>query len=229
MSFGLRNLTVGYGETVVVRDVSVTVPDGAVVALLGPNGAGKTTLLRAACGLRPLRSGRIDLEGQRLDGAPPERFAAAGICHIPEGRGIFPSLTVRENLLLQHPARPSEERIAAALEVFPRVGDHLRRTAGSLSGGEQQMVALCRAIIARPRVILLDEVSMGLAPRVVEEIFAALRTFADSGASLLLVEQYVAKALGMADYVYVLDKGRMAACGEAGEFDAATMAAHYLG
>ncbi len=225
----LEAITAGYGDTVVLRDVHLAVPAGRVVALLGANGAGKTTLLRVASGLLAPRTGRLVVDGADRTGAPPEALTAAGICHVPEGRGVFPSLTVRENLRLF--CRPGNEdgAIERAREAFPRLGERLDQVAGTMSGGEQQMLALARAYIGRPRFVLLDEVSMGLAPRVVEEIFEFLRRLAAEGCALLLVEQYVTKALALSDHVYTLARGRIAFAGEPAELAGEDVFASYLG
>jgi len=203
----IRGLTVRYGTATVLRDVDLQVRQGQVVSLLGANGAGKTTLMRAAAGLVPSSAGSVALNGAPVDKAKPHQRARRGLCLIPEGRGIFPNLTVRENLRLQ--GSPSERRqtLERIVSAFPVLGEKLAQRAGSLSGGQQQMVALGRSLVSDPSVVLLDEVSMGLAPLVVDQIFEALEGLAGSGVSLLLVEQYVSKALSMADHIYVLDRG----------------------
>jgi branched-chain amino acid transport system ATP-binding protein len=227
--FALEGICAGYAGTRVLRGVSLRVPSASVVALLGPNGAGKTTLLRVASGLLTPTSGRVLVDGQDLTGATPHRLVAHGICHVPEGRGVFPSLSVRDNLEVQ--ARPGTERDAVerAVSAFPRLGERMAQQAGTLSGGEQQMLALARAYIQKPAVVLLDEVSMGLAPKVVDEIFAFLAVLAAEGTSLLLVEQYVARALAAADYVYLLNRGEIAFAGEPTELDADALAEQYVG
>ena len=225
----LEHLTVGYGETVVLRDVSLTVPEGSTVALLGPNGAGKTTLLRAASGVLRPHSGSLRVDGADLTGAEPFAFAQSGVCHVPEGRGVFPSLTVRENLVLQSYRGDSAAAVDEAVAAFPRLGQKLEQAAGTMSGGEQQMLALSRAYLQRPRVVLLDEVSMGLAPKVVDEIFVFLRRLAEEGVALLLVEQYVSKALAVADYVALLSRGRIVFLGEPSELHGTDIFARYLG
>jgi branched-chain amino acid transport system ATP-binding protein len=227
--FELRNVTAGYGETMVLRNVSLSVPPQSVVALLGPNGAGKTTLLRVASGLLRPRTGRLRMDGADVTGRRTHQLAAAGICHVPEGRGIFPSLTVRENLIMQ--ARPGGEEAAIerAGRAFPILTDRLAQVAGTMSGGEQQMLALARTYLTGPKVVLLDEVSMGLAPRVVDAIFEFLDRLRSEGASLLLVEQYITRALAMADYVYLLQRGRVAFAGEPAEVDGERVFAQYLG
>jgi len=225
----LDRVTAGYGQTTVLRDVSIVVPDGAVVAMLGPNGAGKTTLLRVASGLLRPTLGQLRVDGADVTGSAPHDLRSLGICHIPEGRSIFPALTVRENLRLF--CRPDQEAIGLdrAIDAFPKLGQRLQQAAGTMSGGEQQMLALTRAYATEARVVLLDEVSMGLAPKLVDEIFEFLARLAAGGASLLLVEQYVSKALSIARYVCLLDRGRLAFAGEAGELDRDRIAANYLG
>jgi branched-chain amino acid transport system ATP-binding protein len=225
----LRQVVAGYGDTTVLRGVDLVVPDSSVVALLGPNGAGKTTLLRVASGLLPIRSGRFTLDGEDLAGLPPHRLVERGICHVPEGRGVFGSLSVRENLMLQSPPGKEAQALERAAQVFPKLGQRLDQLAGTLSGGEQQMLALTRSYVQSPRVVLLDEVSMGLAPKIVDEIFEFLVTLAAEGASLLLVEQYVTRALAVADYVYVLGKGEVTFVGEPGELDGDDVFRAYTG
>ena len=226
----LTNISAGYDTGVVLRNVNLTVPPSSVVALLGANGAGKTTLLRVASGqLRPT-TGSVSLSGKDVTGKRPEQLARGGLCHVPEGRGIFPSLTVAENIRLQTPPGVDKRKaIRDVAEVFPRLGERLDQRAGTMSGGEQQMLALARAYISKPSVVLLDEVSMGLAPRIVDDIFVYLRRLADAGISLLVVEQYVARALELADYVYILDRGRLSYVAEPSEISEETIAHSYLG
>jgi len=227
--FELRSVTAGYGDAVVLDDVTLSVPPGAVVALLGPNGAGKTTLLRVASGLLRPTSGEVALDGRRLDGGSADGFARSGICHIPEGRGIFRSMTVRDNLLLHAPRGEEARAVAAAVEAFPVLGERLEQLAGTMSGGQQQMLALARAYVSHPTYVFLDEVSLGLAPAVVDQIFEFLRRLAESGTALLLVEQYVVRALRLADYVYILNRGRIAFAGEPGELDESDVFRTYVG
>lgn len=225
----LRGVVAGYGATTVLREVDLVVPPSSVVALLGANGAGKTTLLRAASRLLPIRRGTLLLDGVDMTDRPPHELVAGGVCHVPEGRGIFRSLTVRENLAMA--ARPGQEAEAAdrATDAFPILGERLHQVAGTLSGGQQQMVALARAYVADARYVLLDEVSMGLAPAVIDDIFEFLARLVDGGASLLLVEQYVQRALAIADYVYLLHRGQVAFVGEPSELADGDVFAHYLG
>jgi branched-chain amino acid transport system ATP-binding protein len=225
----LEGIRAGSGQATVLRGMSLVVPDGAVVALLGPNGAGKTTLLRVASGLLRPTAGRVLLDGEDGTAAPPHRRRRLGLCHVPERGGVFADLTVAENLRLFAPPGGEEEAIARAVTTFPALGQRLHQPAGTLSGGEQQMVALSRVHGEESRVVLLDEVSMGLAPKLVDTIFAFLEDLSGKGVSLLVVEQYVAKALGIADYVCLLDRGRTAFVGEPAELDSAGLAARYLG
>jgi branched-chain amino acid transport system ATP-binding protein len=227
--FHLENIVAGYGDAVVLRNVSLTVPPGRVVALLGPNGAGKTTLLRVASGLKAPMEGDIRFNGKSLRGQPADVFARAGICHIPEGRGIFRSMTVKDNLALQAPPGEGSDSLDRAVEVFPRLGERLEQRAGTLSGGEQQMLAVARAYVANPSLVLLDEVSLGLAPKVVDDIFAFLDRLAKSGTALLLVEQYVNRALAIADFVFLLNQGGIVFAGETREVDESQIFRTYTG
>jgi branched-chain amino acid transport system ATP-binding protein len=227
--FELKGVYAGYAGTTVLRGVDLVVPDGAVVALLGANGAGKTTLLRTASGLIHATEGTLTLDGEDVTRKAPHQLVRRGICHVPEGRGIFPSLTVRENLVLQSPPGQESESIEKACSAFPRLGERLNQACGTMSGGEQQMVALARTYVQSPKVALLDEVSMGLAPKIVDEIFEFLSLLRDQGSSLLLVEQYVTRALDVADYVYLLNKGEVAFVGQPSELDGADVFAEYVG
>jgi branched-chain amino acid transport system ATP-binding protein len=225
----LREVDAGYGGTRVLHNVTLHVPAGSIVALLGANGAGKTTVLRVAAGLVKPTSGALWVDGTDVTHWAPHALVAKGVCHVPEGRGVFPSLTVRENLVVQCKRGEEDKAYEAAASVFPVLGRRLDQVAGTLSGGEQQMLALMRAYIQNPKTVLLDEVSMGLAPIIVDEIFEFLRTIAASGCSLLLVEQYVTKALELSDFVYLLHKGRVQFAGEPGELDGEDLFARYLG
>jgi branched-chain amino acid transport system ATP-binding protein len=227
--YAVRGITAGYGDGSVLQGVDLVVPPASVVALLGPNGAGKTTLLRVASGLLEPSAGEIIFEGRDVTGWSPERLAKLGICHIPEGRGIFRSLTVRENLRLQVDRGSEDEAIARAVDALPRLGERLEQRAGTLSGGEQQMLALARAYVSNPKLVLLDEVSMGLAPRIVDDIFDFLRRLAAEGTALLLVEQYVHRALAQSDYVYLLNRGRVDFTGEPFELADGEVFRRYLG
>lgn len=209
----VRNLRAGYGDATVLRDVSISVPPGNVVAMLGPNGAGKTTLLRCAAGLVRARAGEIDLDDEDVTALQTEERARRGLCLIPEGRGVFPTLSVKENVLMFTPKGAQRDALERAVHAQPVLGSHLQRTAGTLSGGEQQMLALVRAWLADPKVVLVDEPSMGLAPMMVDRVFAFLSDIAEQGTSVLLVEQYVTRALALADCVYLLSNGEVAFTG----------------
>ena len=228
----VSNITAGYGRSTVLRDICIDIPPGRIVALLGPNGAGKTTLLRAVAGLLRPTSGSVWLNGAEVTKSAPHRRAKAGVCLIPEGRGIFRNLTVRENLRMQ--ALPgakgaSKDGLEQVLSTFPVLRDRLGQTAGTMSGGQQQLLALARCYLTSPRVVLLDEVSMGLAPKVVDEIFAAIATLASGGAALVLVEQYVGRALELASSAVLLDRGTVAYAGPTRDLDEAAVLRGYLG
>lgn len=225
----LRNVHAGYAGSPVLRDVSIVVPSGSVVALLGPNGAGKTTLLNVASGVLAPDTGSVWLDGADVTAEQSHRRAGRGLCHVPEGRGIFPNLTVRQNIALHADQSHEDEAIAAAVDAFPSLGRRLGQRAGTLSGGEQQMLALSAARVRRPDVVLLDEVSTGLAPQIIDEIFAFLTSLAVAGASLLVVEQYVSRALALADYVYILRHGRVSFVGEPSELSDDEVFANYFG
>ena len=225
----LRGITAGYGSHTVLRDVNLVVPDNSVVALLGPNGAGKTTLLRVASGLLRPSAGRVLVDGVDATGWPPHRLSQLGVCHVPEGRGIFRALSVKDNIRLQAKEQFEGDPVTAVAESFPRLGERLGQRAGTMSGGEQQMLALARAYVAGSKTVLLDEVSMGLAPKIIDEIFEYLHRLAAQGAALLLVEQYVARALELADFVYILNKGRVQFVGESHELGEEQILASYLG
>lgn len=226
----LRGVSAGYGRTAVVRDVSLVVPSAGVTALLGSNGAGKTTTLRVAAGLLAPSNGAVLIDGEDVTRMAPQKRTNRGICLIPEGRGIFRSLTVRENLELQVlKTKAGPDGIDRALAAFPVLGSRLSQTAGSLSGGEQQMLAVSRAYLSSPRVVLLDEVSLGLAPLIVDEVFESLRNLASTGVALLLVEQYVSRALELADQACVMTSGRISWSGSASDLDPEIVTSSYLG
>jgi branched-chain amino acid transport system ATP-binding protein len=226
----LDGIMAGYRESVVLRGIDVTVHTGQVVALIGANGAGKTTTLRVASGLVRPRAGAVRIRGTDVTKLSPHRRREAGLCLIPEGRGIFRSLTVHENLMLFRPPRLSGDLDPEkALTHFPDLRSRLAVPAGRLSGGQQQMLALARAFVAETEVVLLDEVSMGLAPRLIEMIFATLRDLAETGMAILLVEQYVHQALALADRVMVLEKGQVTREADPADLDESELARHYLG
>jgi branched-chain amino acid transport system ATP-binding protein len=225
----VRNIVAGYGETTVLRDISLSVPDGSVVAVLGPNGAGKTTMLRTVSGsLRPT-GGSVVLDGEDISSLSTQRRVRRGICHIPEGRGVFPSFTVKENLLMFSAKGQEKEAIDRSAAAFPPLANRMNQIAGSLSGGEQQMLAIVRAYITDPKVVLVDEASMGLAPLVVESIFEFLGRIATEGISLLIVEQYVSRALELADSVYLFSQGRVVKSGPAQDMKTEEIFEQYLG
>ena len=230
----VRNLAVGYGDVQVVWDVSLAVAPGQVVALIGSNGAGKSTILRALSGMLPPSAGEILLDGAPVRAASPLAMVSRGLVHVPEGRRLFAGLSVMDNLMLGAYSRSDRGAIAAdierVLDLFPRLRERRRQDAVTLSGGEQQMCAIGRGLMAAPRLLLIDELSLGLAPKVVDELIAALRKVNAAGTSLLVVEQDVATALEFADHAYVIDQGRSVAAGTAADIlsDPSVRAA-YLG
>ena len=209
----VHELEAYYGRVCALHSVSLEVAEGSVATLLGANGAGKTTTLRVISGLlRPTR-GSVEFDGKRIDGFGPDRLVRAGIVQVPEGRQIFADLTVRENLLLGGYARrdgsSARRESQRVFDYFPRLGERLQQRAGTLSGGEQQMLAIGRALMARPRLLLLDEPSLGLAPLLVKEIFRVIGDIRAAGTTVLLVEQNAHMALSVADHAYVLETGRV--------------------
>jgi len=224
-----KQVQAGYGRTVVLRDVDLVVPAGKTVALLGANGAGKTTLLKTAAGLMRPTSGQIHLRGERVEQLPEHVRSRKGLCLVPEGHAIFRQLTVRENLAMYTGGRRVNEAIDKAVDAFPILGERLSQEAGTMSGGQQQMLAVSRALVNQADVILADELSVGLAPVVVDEIFEAVDGFRREGRSLVVVEQYVGRVLGLADYVYILNKGRVEYVGEPHELGDSDVLAAYLG
>ncbi|MFL5796927.1 MAG: ABC transporter ATP-binding protein [Actinomycetota bacterium] len=211
-----EDVSASYGGLRALADVSVAVPERSLAAVLGPNGAGKSTLLRVLAGLHRPRAGRVRFRGNDITGLPAHRVARAGVVLVPEGRSVFPSLSVADNLRL---AGAKGERFDEVAAAFPVLAGRLRQTAGTLSGGEQQMLAVARAMAAGADVLLLDEPSLGLAPRLVERVLESVRNLRDEGRTIVLVEQYVSRALEMADVAYVLDKGRVAFAGEPRELE----------
>jgi branched-chain amino acid transport system ATP-binding protein len=231
----VRDLVVCYGAVSALRGVSLHVGRGEVVALLGANGAGKSTMLRTISGLMLPKSGEIRFLGQRIDGLPPARIVRLGLAHSPEGRRLFGSLTVAENLRLGASTRSDRSGIEADSErlhaLFPVLKERSRQQAATLSGGEQQMVALARALVARPKLLLLDEPSLGIAPIIMQQIFASLAELKSSGVTMLLVEQNMSMALDLADRAYVLRTGEVSLEGDARELKTnyEEVAAAYLG
>ena len=221
MLLEVRNATVHYDKVVALRGVSMDVPDGSVITIIGANGAGKSTLLRAISGLETLSEGEIRFGGQRIDGTLPEKVVALGIAQVPEGRRIFPELTVQENLNTGAYLRRDREQVARDLdgvfEHFPRLKERRRQWAKTLSGGEQQMLAIGRALMSNPRLLLLDEPTIGLSPVLVQEMARIIKEIHDRGVPVVLVEQNAELALRLADYAYVLEIGSVALHGPASE------------
>jgi len=223
MLLEIDNITLHYGRIQALHGVSITVGDGEVVALIGANGAGKTTTMRAISGLRPVSSGRIRFQGNDITNLRADLRVVRGIGQSPEGRGVFPGMTVRENLDMGAYTRRDGAAIAQDLErvltLFPRLQERIKQPGGTLSGGEQQMLAVGRALMSRPKLLLLDEPSMGLAPVLVDVIFDTIERIREQGITVLLVEQNALAALRIADYAYVLESGALKL-----EGNAATMA-----
>src|SRR2546421_9428373 len=210
----LEDVHAGYGSVEVLRGVSLRVPAGSAVALMGANGAGKSTLLKVVAGLVRPSAGRILLDGQPVEGTSPHTRSRLGVCLVPEGRGIFRDLTVEENLTMFATHKSVKDVVEYATEFFPALRDRLRQPAGRLSGGQQQMVAVSRALVSEAKVIMADELSVGLAPVIIDEIYEAVAALRSQGKSLLIVEQYVDRALAVVDDIYVLHKGRIAFVGD---------------
>ena len=234
----IKNLHAGYGKVEVLHGIDIEVPRGQVVTLIGSNGAGKTTTMRAICGMVVPGAGEITLGGRRIDGLEPYHVARLGLAHSPEGRRVFATMSVNDNLRLgafprYTGARPRGDiagDLERALELFPRLKERRQQLAGTLSGGEQQMLAMARAVMLNPEVVLLDEPSMGLAPILVEEVFRIIGRLKAQGVTMLLVEQFAAAALAVADYGYVLENGRISLHGPAARLrDDPAVKAAYLG
>ena len=218
----VRGVTVNYGQIAAVRNLSLTVGEGELVALLGANGAGKSTTLRTISGLERPRAGQIYFAGQRIDRMGAEQIARRGIAHLPEGRGMFPRLSVDENFRMAAygagvPMTEYGGRLDSALRLFPVLRERMSQLAGTLSGGQQQMLAVARALVTRPRLLMIDELSFGLAPVVVKQLFDLLPQILADGTSILLVEQFVGQALAVAARAYVLEKGELTFAGSAAE------------
>ncbi len=234
----IRNLHAGYGKVEVLHGISIDVPKGQVITLIGSNGAGKTTTMRAVSGMIAPSSGEITLNGQAIAGLESFHIAKRGLAHSPEGRRVFATMSVSDNLLLgafprltgSRPRGDVKGDLERALELFPRLKERRTQLAGTLSGGEQQMLAMARAVMLNPDVVLLDEPSMGLAPILVEEVFRIIARLKSEGVTMLLVEQFAAAALAVADYGYVLENGRISVHGPAAELrDDPAVKAAYLG
>jgi len=224
-----RGVSSGYGESTILRNVNLAVPSGTVTALLGPNGAGKTTLLSTASGLVKPQRGHVVFKGTDVSRMPPSRRCELGLCHIPEGRAVFRSLSVRENLRLQGTANDPEAHVGRAVAAFPVLGRRMGQVAGTLSGGEQQMLAMSAAYARDPKLVMIDEASLGLAPIIVDAIFTFLESLRAEGRSLLLVDQFVARALALADRVHVIGKGELVFSGTPAELRQSNVFATYLG
>jgi branched-chain amino acid transport system ATP-binding protein len=217
----IRGLTAGYGRIDVLRDVSLAVPGGSIVGLLGPNGAGKTTLVRSICGMTRVHAGEILFEGRPIQREITEQIVAFGIIQVPQGRMLFPELDVGENLELGAYHKRARRDYGANLErvegYFPILRERRSQAAGVLSGGEQQMLAIARALMGKPRLLILDEPSLGLAPKLVDDIFAVLKRINADGVTVLIAEQNAAMVLELAQYVYVLENGHLAHAGPSAE------------
>jgi len=213
----IRDMVCGYGQITALKGITLSVKAGQLVALIGANGAGKSTTLRAISGLVPARSGSLWFEGEDITGASPQQVLNRGIAHCPEGRRVFPHMTVAENLDMGAYLRSDTSEIAVDRDriygEFPRLADRKKQAAGTLSGGEQQMLAIGRALMSRPRLVMFDEPSLGLAPNIVERTFAIIRAIRDAGTTVLLVEQNAFAALDMCDHAYLLEAGRVVLSG----------------
>jgi branched-chain amino acid transport system ATP-binding protein len=226
----LHNVRAGYGAIEALHGISLQVERGQVVALLGPNGAGKSTTIAVASGLIRPTSGILRVAGHDVTGTSASALARAGLCTIPEGRGVFPNLTVRENLLMATYEGPSHAEIETrTYERFPRLAERRNQMAGTLSGGEQQMLALARGLATDPALLMLDELSMGLAPKIVEQLYEQVAAIAEEGVSVLVVEQFARTVLGVADRAVVMAHGTIRHEGPADELDDQLLAATYLG
>ena len=226
----LRNVTAGYGGATVLRDISISVPPSTVVAVLGPNGAGKTTLLKVATGLVRSRQGQIFLNGEDVTSQPAHMIARKGFCHIPEGRGIFPSLSVRDNIVLSSPKGKESEGIERTAVPCSRYSaPACVRSPEASAAASNSSLAMARAMISNPTVVAVDEASLGLSPVMVDKIYETLRQIVASGVSLILVEQYVSRAIEFADSVYLINRGTVAYSGPAQGLDGDELFARYLG
>ena len=221
MLLRMEKATVHYHKVAALKGLNVNVPSGSIVTIIGANGAGKTTTLRAISGLVKLSGGEIWFDDERIDHLPPDRIVAKGISHVPEGRRVFPDLTVEENLrtgaFLRKDSVEVEKDLALIYERFPRLGERRGQWAKTMSGGEQQMLAIGRALMAKPRLLLMDEPSMGLAPVIVQEISRIIEEISEQGVTVILVEQNAELALLLADYAYVLETGALVLEGPAGD------------
>ena len=228
----VTDLRAGYGRIEILRGLTFSVPAGSVVALLGSNGVGKTTTLRAISGVLPITSGSIRFDGRRIDKLRVNEVAKRGLVMVPEGRGVFPGLTVEENLRLTHASLGAGESwddfAAHIVSVFPNLGDRFSQLAGSMSGGEQQMLAVSRVMAGDPKLVMFDELSMGLAPMIVESLFDNVAAMRARGITIILVEQFLTHALAHADVCYVISRGAVSWAGEPSELRDGAAAADYL-
>jgi len=225
----LVGLRAAYGRIEVLHGVDLVVPRGSVVALLGPNGAGKTTTLKVASGQMPATAGCVHISGRHVNGASPDSLARIGVCTIPEGRGIFPNLTVRENLRMVTFGGVNQKDVEErAFSQFPRLGERRQQLAGTMSGGEQQMLAMARGLAVDPTLLFLDELSMGLAPLIVAELYEIVGQIAKTGVSILVVEQFARTVLGVADYAAIMLHGKVTSVGQPDDI-APELEAAYLG
>lgn len=225
----LVDVHAGYGSIEVLHGVDLAIPEGAVIALLGPNGAGKSTALKVCAGQIEPFAGEVRCAGRVVNGTSPDELARLGVCTIPEGRGVFPNLTVHENLWLATQTGPSLSHVEEVTYArFPRLGERRKQLAGTLSGGEQQMLAMARALCTDPALLLLDELSMGLAPKIVSELYEVVSRLSEDGVSILVVEQFARTVLGVANYAAIMIQGRITRVGTPAELEEELSAA-YLG
>jgi branched-chain amino acid transport system ATP-binding protein len=229
----VRQVTAGYGHAIVLHDVSMTVPEGKVVVLAGPNGHGKTTLLRVLSGLLPKVRGEISFQGERIDGTSPASIVGRGLVHIPQGDLLFVDLTVEQNLFmgafLKQAWKGRSERIKRVYELFPRLQERRTQQSRTLSGGERRMLSLGRGLMSNAKLLMVDEPGLGLAPVLVQELYATLEKISRSEATVLIVEETLNNARNIADYVYLMDTGRIVHGGEMAELGEETLKATYLG
>jgi branched-chain amino acid transport system ATP-binding protein len=226
-----EGLTVSYGSATALRDIDLEIAKGSLVAVLGANGAGKTSLARALSGLVPIAAGRLTLDGVDVTSWNPQRITRAGLVHLPEGRGIFPALTVRDNLRMWSMPlhrKDREDAIDRAVRLFPVLADRHQQLAGSLSGGEQQMLSLARSFVVRPKLLIADELSLGLAPKMVDTVFAGLQQAAADGVTVVMIEQFVHRALALASHCVVIRRGSLAWQGRPEDAEEHVLE-HYLG
>ena len=235
MLLEVEGLCVNYGRIEAIREISFTVPENSIVTLIGANGAGKTTTMKTVSGLRPVRAGKIVFEGKDITGVPAHQRVELGITQSPEGRGVFPGMTVLENLEMGAYTRKDRKEtakvdLARVFALFPRLEERITQAAGTMSGGEQQMLAMGRALMGHPKLLLLDEPSMGLAPKLIAQIFAIIREIHEQGTTILLVEQNAMQALRTADEAYILETGEIVRHGTGAELGAdESIKAAYLG